>query len=30
VSLIEAARIGEAAGSDHYPVTARIAVPLRP
>jgi endonuclease/exonuclease/phosphatase (EEP) superfamily protein YafD len=28
--LIEAARIGEAAGSDHYPVTARIAVPLRP
>jgi endonuclease/exonuclease/phosphatase (EEP) superfamily protein YafD len=30
VSLIEAARIGEAAGSDHYPVSARIAVPLRP
>ncbi len=30
VSLIEAARIGEAAGSDHYPVTARIAVPLTP
>ena len=28
--LLEAARIGEAAGSDHYPVTARIAVPLRP
>jgi endonuclease/exonuclease/phosphatase (EEP) superfamily protein YafD len=27
---IEAVRIGEAAGSDHYPVTARIAVPLRP
>jgi endonuclease/exonuclease/phosphatase (EEP) superfamily protein YafD len=30
ISLLEAARIGEAAGSDHYPVTARIAVPLRP
>jgi len=28
--LLEAARIGEAAGSDHYPVTARIAVPLQP
>ena len=28
--LLEAARIGEAAGSDHYPVTARIAVPLTP
>jgi endonuclease/exonuclease/phosphatase (EEP) superfamily protein YafD len=28
--LLEAARIGEAAGSDHYPVTARIAVPLSP
>ena len=25
--LLEAARIGEAAGSDHYPVIARIAVP---
>ena len=30
VKLLEAARIGEAAGSDHYPVTARIAVPLGP
>lgn len=30
VRLIEAARIGEAAGSDHYPVSARIAVPLGP
>jgi endonuclease/exonuclease/phosphatase (EEP) superfamily protein YafD len=30
VRLLEAARIGEAAGSDHYPVTARIAVPLAP
>lgn len=28
--LLEAARIGEAAGSDHYPVTAQISVPLRP
>jgi endonuclease/exonuclease/phosphatase (EEP) superfamily protein YafD len=28
--LLEAARIGEAAGSDHYPVTALIAVPTRP
>lgn len=26
--LLEAARIGEPAGSDHYPVIARIAVPL--
>ena len=30
VRQLEAARIGEAAGSDHYPVTARIAVPLAP
>ena len=30
VRLIEAARIGEAAGSDHYPIAARIAVPLTP
>lgn len=30
ITLLEAARIGEAAGSDHYPVTARIAVPLGP
>jgi endonuclease/exonuclease/phosphatase (EEP) superfamily protein YafD len=30
VIILEAARIGEAAGSDHYPVTARIAVPLTP
>ena len=30
LTLLEAARIGEAAGSDHYPVTARIAVPLSP
>jgi endonuclease/exonuclease/phosphatase (EEP) superfamily protein YafD len=30
LSLLEAARIGEAAGSDHYPVAARIAVPLSP
>jgi endonuclease/exonuclease/phosphatase (EEP) superfamily protein YafD len=30
IRLLEAARIGEAAGSDHYPVTARIAVPLSP
>jgi endonuclease/exonuclease/phosphatase (EEP) superfamily protein YafD len=30
VRLLEAARIGEAAGSDHYPVTGRIAVPLSP
>jgi endonuclease/exonuclease/phosphatase (EEP) superfamily protein YafD len=28
--LLEAARIGEAVGSDHYPVTARIAVPRGP
>lgn len=27
---LEAARIGEAAGSDHYPVTARIAIPAGP
>jgi endonuclease/exonuclease/phosphatase (EEP) superfamily protein YafD len=27
ISLLEAEQIGEAAGSDHYPVTARIAVP---
>lgn len=27
---LEAARIGEAAGSDHYPVMARIAVPAGP
>lgn len=30
IRLLEAARIGEAAGSDHYPITARIAVPLAP
>jgi endonuclease/exonuclease/phosphatase (EEP) superfamily protein YafD len=30
VRQLEAARIGEAAGSDHYPVTARIAVPAGP
>lgn len=30
LKLLEAARIGEAAGSDHYPITARIAVPLSP
>jgi len=30
LKLLEAARIGEAAGSDHYPVAARIAVPLSP
>jgi endonuclease/exonuclease/phosphatase (EEP) superfamily protein YafD len=28
--LLAPARIGEAAGSDHYPVTALIAVPLAP
>lgn len=28
--MIEAAAIGEPAGSDHYPVSARIAVPLQP
>ena len=28
IRLIEAEQIGEAAGSDHYPVSARIAVPL--
>jgi len=28
--LIEAERIGEPAGSDHYPVSARIAVPVSP
>jgi endonuclease/exonuclease/phosphatase (EEP) superfamily protein YafD len=27
ISLLEAEQIGEAAGSDHYPVTVRIAVP---
>lgn len=30
IRMIEAASIGEPAGSDHYPVTARIAVPLSP
>lgn len=30
LSLIGRARIGEAAGSDHFPVTARVAVPLSP
>ena len=28
LKLIEAAQIGEPGGSDHYPVSARIAVPL--
>ena len=28
--LLAPARIGEAAGSDHYPVIAMIAVPLAP
>jgi len=30
VRLLERAVIGEAAGSDHFPVTARIGVPLTP
>jgi endonuclease/exonuclease/phosphatase (EEP) superfamily protein YafD len=30
VRLLERAAIGEAAGSDHFPVTARIGVPLTP
>lgn len=30
IRLLEAARIGEAAGSDHYPIHGRIAVPLLP
>lgn len=30
IRLLEAARIREAAGSDHYPVTARIGVQLSP
>jgi endonuclease/exonuclease/phosphatase (EEP) superfamily protein YafD len=30
IRLLEAARIGEPAGSDHYPVTAKIAVPRSP
>ena len=28
--LLEAEQIGEPAGSDHYPVTVRIAVPAGP
>ena len=30
IRLLEAEQIGEAAGSDHYPVTVRIAVPAAP
>lgn len=29
LTLLQGPQIGEAAGSDHYPVTARIAIPLR-